>query len=711
LTLYTLSLFASGLLSLVLAVICLRRKKEKSVRLLGLALLFEAWWSINVGLSDASPALSQHIFFSKISYLGIYNSVPFFLLYSLYYARLERLLTRRNIILLWIIPVFVMLAAMTNEFHHLIWTDFIRLDGVQPTRYIFLRGPLYWLGVVNNYVMFVVISFIFLVKFIRSRQSIFYWQAFLVLIGILPIWIANAMYVLVPEIMKGMDFTPIAFSLTGVMILISIPRFGILDITPVAYEGIFQRIHDGIIILDEQKRIIDVNQSGERYLSAEASQLIGQPASSILKASPALLAALDTDVDYTLEISNVYPRKYFENHPVDVEARVSHFADAGGKMQGHMIIFRDFSARKRAEQMEREQRLLSESLREIAAAMNSTLNFEEILDGILDYVSRLVPYDTANIMMFNHAGKINVSRYRGYREGGEASEQIASFETTLEEMPYFKKMVDSAQPIIIPNTSLDPEWRNLQIDTVRSYAAIPILLKWNVIGVINLNGYRANIFNPSQMGILRSFADQVAIAITNAALMDDMRQINEHLQNSLHEVHALEEELLEQAVRDALTGLFNRRYLEEALEREIARARRAGKSLGMIILDIDNFKKINDEYGHLAGDMVLKELGDLLVANSRAYDIVCRFGGEEFIIVMPGIDRTAACERAESLRVSFETLEIKYEANTIRATISLGVTVFPDDGPTGVEMLSRADRALYQAKHTGRNRVVSYQAA
>jgi diguanylate cyclase (GGDEF)-like protein len=117
----------------------------------------------------------------------------------------------------------------------------------------------------------------------------------------------------------------------------------------------------------------------------------------------------------------------------------------------------------------------------------------------------------------------------------------------------------------------------------------------------------------------------------------------------------------------------------------------------MIILDIDNFKKINDEYGHLAGDMVLKELGDLLVANSRAYDIVCRFGGEEFIIVMPGIDRTAACERAESLRVSFETLEIKYEANTIRATISLGETVFPDDGPDRCGDVSRADRALYQA--------------
>ena len=181
---------------------------------------------------------------------------------------------------------------------------------------------------------------------------------------------------------------------------------------------------------------------------------------------------------------------------------------------------------------------------------------------------------------------------------------------------------------------------------------------------------------------------------------------NEKLQRQLVEIEALQSKLYDLAIRDPLTRLFNRRYLEETLERELLKAGREKKPVSLMMIDIDHFKKFNDQYGHKAGDLILENLGRLLLRFSRGGDVACRYGGEEFLVVLPGATLQAAWERAWELCRTFESTRVKYKDFKLKATISLGIASFPDHGRTGEEIISVADNALYRAKEAGRNQVM-----
>ena len=164
--------------------------------------------------------------------------------------------------------------------------------------------------------------------------------------------------------------------------------------------------------------------------------------------------------------------------------------------------------------------------------------------------------------------------------------------------------------------------------------------------------------------------------------------------------------LREQSVRDHLTGLFNRRYMEETLERELLRAARKKVSLGMIMLDVDDFKQFNDTWGHAAGDEILRELGLFLLRQVRGEDIACRYGGDEFILILPDASRDVTRQRAQFVGESAQMFHLQFEGQNLAAvTLSLGVAIFPEDGLTSTTILRAVDAALYRAKHNGRGRV------
>jgi diguanylate cyclase (GGDEF)-like protein/PAS domain S-box-containing protein len=178
------------------------------------------------------------------------------------------------------------------------------------------------------------------------------------------------------------------------------------------------------------------------------------------------------------------------------------------------------------------------------------------------------------------------------------------------------------------------------------------------------------------------------------------------LQQQFEEIQDLQTRLREQATRDELTGLYNRRYLEEALQRELAQAQRADACVSIVMLDIDHFKRVNDTFGHAAGDAMLRALGNLLMAQTRAGDIACRYGGEEMTVVMPGATLETARQRAEQWRESFEHTMVAHGDSILQATLSMGVAQFPLHGSNTSQVLHAADAALYAAKAAGRNLVV-----
>jgi len=220
-----------------------------------------------------------------------------------------------------------------------------------------------------------------------------------------------------------------------------------------------------------------------------------------------------------------------------------------------------------------------------------------------------------------------------------------------------------------------------------TYLCAPILAQGETLGIAHFQATdAAPRMDASELSFKTTFAGQVGLSIANIRLREALRT---------------------QSVRDALTGLYNRRYLEETLDREVRRAARAAQSLGFLMIDLDHFKNFNDTYGHDAGDAVLRETALFLAKGIRAEDFVCRFGGEEFVVILPTADLESSRARGERLRSKMRELTIMYQGKSLgMVTISVGVAAFPEHGRSPKELMAAADAALYQAKRGGRDRVV-----
>jgi len=220
----------------------------------------------------------------------------------------------------------------------------------------------------------------------------------------------------------------------------------------------------------------------------------------------------------------------------------------------------------------------------------------------------------------------------------------------------------------------------------RSYLCVPILAQGEAFGILHFQGMDERVIADSEISLATNFADQVGLAVANLRLREALRS---------------------QSIRDPLTGLYNRRYLDETLEREVRRAGRSDQSVSILMLDIDHFKRFNDTNGHEAGDTVLRETSTLLSASIRSEDIACRFGGEEFVVVLPTATAEVAQARAERLRLRLHDLSPVYQGRPLgRVTASIGVAEFPRHGMTPKDLLTAADAALYQAKNAGRDLVM-----
>ena len=183
----------------------------------------------------------------------------------------------------------------------------------------------------------------------------------------------------------------------------------------------------------------------------------------------------------------------------------------------------------------------------------------------------------------------------------------------------------------------------------------------------------------------------------------NLEKANQQLRTQLNEIKKLQSTLKQQAIRDPLTGLLNRRFFEEALKKEVARANRKKHAITILILDIDEFKRVNDTYGHAAGDAVLETLGNILIQQTRKDDLAVRLGGEEFLILMMEMELDQGMKRAEEIRSLVENLEIEFEGISIHITVSIGGAEYPSSSTSIRDVMRKADQAMYRAKYKGRN--------
>jgi diguanylate cyclase (GGDEF)-like protein len=228
-------------------------------------------------------------------------------------------------------------------------------------------------------------------------------------------------------------------------------------------------------------------------------------------------------------------------------------------------------------------------------------------------------------------------------------------------------------------------------DAPGSYVCVPLTAQSELIGMMHLQRTHtqgiALDFSEAYRNLINAIGEGVALAIANLTLR---------------------ERLSERAMRDQLTGLYNRHYVQEWLALEMRRAQRHGRPFSAILLDIDHFKRFNDNFGHEAGDLVLRELAGVLKRSGRGSDVASRWGGEEFLLLLPECPLDVAVRKAEELRQQVAKLELEYDNRALgEVTVSLGVAAFPDNAQGAEALLRCADEAMYKAKRAGRDRVVA----
>ncbi|MBL7063726.1 MAG: sensor domain-containing diguanylate cyclase [Anaerolineae bacterium] len=289
---------------------------------------------------------------------------------------------------------------------------------------------------------------------------------------------------------------------------------------------------------------------------------------------------------------------------------------------------------------------------------------------------------------------------------------------SLAALPQHRMAVQTRQPILIGKHASDSatssmEWEGTLSPETQSAALIPMAGAddtWALISLGEMRSWDRSPLSPRKLELCQTLADLATMALENARLNEESNRQLKELAALYREKARLFEQARRMSITDHLTGLRNRRYLDKALTREIALAERYDGSFSLIMLDIDDFKRCNDLHGHLAGDCVLQQLARILESHVRQVDVVVRYGGEEFIILLPQTDRKGALEMGERIRraVRAHSFADEKESSDIRVTISLGIATYPQDASGASELIVRCDEALYAAKRTGKDRGCAY---
>jgi diguanylate cyclase (GGDEF)-like protein len=249
----------------------------------------------------------------------------------------------------------------------------------------------------------------------------------------------------------------------------------------------------------------------------------------------------------------------------------------------------------------------------------------------------------------------------------------------------------NGQSYVVPDTRAGVLCGHLPAPPPAAYHCAPLVAQGDAIGLLYVGSSGGHAIGPTgeqrdaHRRLIEGVAAQLALGLANVRLRDVLRS---------------------ESIRDPLTGLFNRRYMDETLEREVRRAHRAVRPLVVLILDLDGFKQLNDTFGHEAGDAFLRELGLVLTRALRREDVVCRYGGDEVVAVLPEASREAGRRRAEEIREAVKGIRITHRGQPLAPlTVSIGLAAMPEDGFDGHTLLAAADAALYRAKREGRDRV------
>ncbi len=344
--------------------------------------------------------------------------------------------------------------------------------------------------------------------------------------------------------------------------------------------------------------------------------------------------------------------------------------------QATSLISLAFEKFKAVEQAQRRADT-SEALRKAGAAITETLEIKETVERILEQLKQVVPYDTASVQLLNE-NELEIIGGKGFID----AKAVIGMRFPVPGNNPNTIVMQTGKPYLLPEIGdIYTEFKKPPHNHIHSWLGIPLIFQERIIGLLTIDSTMPNQFTQENITLVAAFADQVSVALENS-------RIYEKAQN--------------QAITDPLTGIYNRRGLFEVGEFEFSRSRRIGRPFCAMMFDIDHFKRVNDHYGHATGDQALHKLAQRCVSGSRAVDLVSRYGGEEFVVLLPETHLESARLVAERLRQAIMAEPFATEAGPLRITISIGVAE-AEKMDTLSTLIEKADSALYSAKHAGRN--------
>ncbi|NLO38998.1 MAG: sensor domain-containing diguanylate cyclase [Ruminiclostridium sp.] len=316
------------------------------------------------------------------------------------------------------------------------------------------------------------------------------------------------------------------------------------------------------------------------------------------------------------------------------------------------------------------------TLQQISQAISSIFDMNELLQFVNDIIIGVMGVSTSNIALYGSGSdrlKVQVSNIYNKKERAILTDNINT--------PYLKDAVDKGTTIL--NNTVNPDdFDFTRGRNIRSLLCVPFLVKGKSHGCVLIEHTIPEAFDEDNVRLLEIITQQISIAIDNARLYEQLQEF---------------------ANTDGLTQIYNRVFFQNRLQHELEQAQQLGYEVSVILYDIDNFKRFNDTYGHLFGDIVLKTLAKLVKESIRKDDIVARFGGEEFIVLLPHTGKELAYEKAEELRKKISELTIRDQSIEASVTVSMGVSTFPTLAQTELTLINSADEALYVAKKSGKN--------
>jgi diguanylate cyclase (GGDEF)-like protein/PAS domain S-box-containing protein len=520
---YSTACLATAIVSLVVAHFCWNRRETPSATPLAWLMLAFAEWAVANAFEALVTTVPLKVFWSQVSYFGISTAPVFFLLFALAYSQQFKWLTRRTVGVLFVIPTITLAMAWTNEWHHLLWSQFT-FSPLQDNILVYGRGPWFGVSIIYTYAMLTLGTWLLIQSFVRL-EGVYRRQAGGLLIGVAVSVFWNVLYLLNLSPIPSLDLTPMAFSLSGWIIAWNIFRLHLFDLAPIARDVLIENMNDAVLVIDAQDRIVDMNPAAQRLVGQKRADVLGKSAAQVWRPWHDLMAHRRNLRQAQIEIAAT------PSSPQHLDVRLTALQNHHGQIIGRLAIARDITDRKQAEQEIRQHLVELSTINDVSQMVTSQTNLDLMLQTIGDKVRQLLNAHGVFISLYDAQTQIiNIPYWRYYDEFISAPP-----------MPLGKGLtsviIRSRRPLLI---NQDYERQSADLGVVyfnvpgrsrpRAWLGVPMIVGDQVIGVIAAQNYESeNAFTDSDLRLWTTIAANVGIAIRNAQLFSEMRQYTEQL--------------------------------------------------------------------------------------------------------------------------------------------------------------------------------------